>query len=168
MQSYNNNIIADAFQAIEVRLPGVAATGQTQTQWSFPDLPYLRPLMAYIQALEFYSIGAVTNSPVSGTANVTVAIAQKTSLTIYGSIQGVKQGNQIVQQMPVYRLNNIQDATPAPFAQQIMKFKDLQIDWTKTQLNIASAPANTTDMAFCFGVYFNFAAGSLMNDFTGK
>lgn len=167
MQSFNNNIIADAFQAIEVRLPGLGG-GQSQTQWSFPDLPYLRPQMAFIQAIEWYALAAVTNSPVSGTANVSLAIAQKTSITIYGSIPNVKQGNQIVQQMPIVRLNNIQDATPSPFAQQIMKFNDLQIDWTKTQLNIASAPNNTTDMAFCFGVYFNFANESLMNDFRGR
>jgi hypothetical protein len=147
---------------------GAGATAQTQTQWSFPDLPYLRPLMAYIQALEFYAVAAVTNSPVSGTPNVTLTIAQKTSITIYGGIEGVKQGNQIVQQMPLVRLNNMQDGVVSPFAQQIMKFNDLQIDWTKTMLNIASAPANTTDMAFCFGVYFNFKAKSLMNDFTGR
>ena len=165
----STDIIADAYQGIEVRLPAGAGGGaQTQTQWSFPDLPYLRPKMAYIQALEFFAVGAVTNSPVSGTANVTLAIAQKTSITIYGGIEGVKQGNQIVQQMPLVRLNNIQDAVVSPFAQQIMKFNDLQIDWTKTMLNIASAPGNTTDMAFCFGVYFNFNSKSLMNDFTGR
>lgn len=164
MQSYNNNIIADAYQAIEVRLPGVSG-GNTQTQFSFPDLPYLRPNMAYIQALEFYTLASISLSPVSGTPLVSLGIAQKTALTIYGGIAGVKQGNQIVQQMPVLRLNNLQNATPDPFAQQIMKFKDLQIDWTKTTLNLGSAPENTTDMAFVFGCYFNFQPGSLMNDF---
>ncbi len=165
MQSFNNNIIADAFQAVEVRLPGVVSTGQQQTQWSFPDLPYLRPNMAFIQAIEYYTLASITNSPVSGTALPSLGISQKTSITIYGSIPGVKQGNQIIQQMPVLRLNNMQNATPDPFAQQIMKFRDLQVDWTKTMLTIASAPANTTDMAFVFGVYFNFAPGSLMNQY---
>lgn len=163
MDSFNNNIIADAYQAIEVRLPGVATTGQTGQQWNFPDLPYLRPRMAYIQAIEYYTLAAQTLSPVSGTALVSLGISQKTSITIYGSIPNVKQGNQIVQQMPVLRLNNIQVGTADPFAQQIMKFKDLEIDWTKTFLSIASAPANVTDMAFVFGVYFNFKPGSLMN-----
>lgn len=161
----NNNIIADAYQAVEVRIAGIAATGQTQTQWSFPDLPYLRPNMAFIQAIEYYSVNAITFSPVSGTANVSLAIAQKTAVTLYGGIEGVKQGNQIVQQMPILRLNNMQDAVTSPFSHGMMKFRDLQVDWTKSMLNIASAPANTTDMAFVFGVYFNFAAGSLMNDY---
>jgi hypothetical protein len=121
--------------------------------------------MAYIQAIEYYTLASITNSPISGTALPTLAISQKTSITIYGSVPGVKQGNQIIQQLPVLRLNNMQNATPDPFAQQIMKFKDLEVDWTKTMLNIATVPGNTVDMAFVFGVYFNFAPGSLMNEF---
>lgn len=169
----NNNIIADAYQCVEVRLPGVAA-GQTQTQFNFPDLPYLRPRMAYIQAIEYYTLASVTNSPVSGTALPSLAISQKSSLTIYGSVVSVdrngqptyvKQGNQIVQQLPLLRLNNLQNATPDPFANQIFKMRDLEVDWTKTFVQIATAPNNTTDMAFCFGVYFNFQPGSLMNEF---
>jgi hypothetical protein len=130
--------------------------------------------MAFIQAIEIYTVNSVSLSPVSGTALAPTAIAQKTSLTVYGGVNGVradgsiysiKQGNQIVQQMPVLRLNNIQNASTDPFAQQIMKFKDLEVDWTKTFLQVANAPANTTDIAFVFGVYFNFQPGSLMNDF---
>lgn len=161
----NQYIVADAFQAVEVRIPGVSG-GQTQMQYQFPDLPYLRPGMAWIQAIEYYSVNATPNSFVSGTASTTAAIAARTSITIYGSIPGVKQGNQIIQQMPIVRLNNIQDATPSPFSQNMMKFKDLEVDWTKTLLQIVGAvPGNTTDLAYCFGVYFNFKPGSLMNDF---
>jgi hypothetical protein len=164
MQSFNNNIISDAYQAVEVRLPGVAA-GQTQTQFSFPDLPYLRPRMAWIQAMEVYTLASITNSPISGTALPSLAIMQKTAITIYGSVPGVKQGNEIYQRMPILRLNNMQNATPDPFAQQIIKMNDLEIDWTKTMLTIATTPGNTTDMAFVFGVYFNFQPGSHMNEF---
>ena len=164
MQSYNNNIIADAFQAVEVKLPGVGS-GQTQQQFNFPDLPYLRPNMAYIQAIEVYTLASVTNSPISGTALVSLPIMQKTALTIYGGVPDVKQGNEIIQRMPILRLNNLRNAATDPYAQQIMKFRDLQIDWTKTMLTIANSPGNITDMAFVFGVYFNFAPGSLMNQF---
>lgn len=173
MRQVNGNIIADAYQALEVRLPGVSG-GQTQTKFSFPDAPYLRPGMAWIQAIEYYTLASVTNSPISGTALPSLAISQKTSLTIYGSVTSfnpdgsvnyIKQGNQIVQQLPVLRLNNMQNATPDPFAQQIMKFQDLEVDWTKTFLEIATTPGNTTDMAFVFGVYFNFKPGNLMNSF---
>jgi hypothetical protein len=67
--------------------------------------------------------------------------------------------------MPVLRLNNLQNATPDPFARTMMKFRDMSVDWTKSFIQIASSPNNTTDIAFVFGVYFNFKPGSLMNDF---
>lgn len=163
----NPYIKSDAFQAVEVRLPGVSGGGQTQTQFNFPDLPYLRPKMAWIQAIEFYTVGSTPYSMVSGTATVTAAIAARTSLTVYGSVPNVKQGNQIIQQIPIVRLNAMQAAAaPEPFSQSIMLLNDLEIDWTKTYLQVVGgAPANTTDLAYCFGVYFNFKPGSQMNEF---
>lgn len=161
----NNNILADAYQAVQITIPGVASTGQTGTTFQFPDLPYLRPRQAYIQAIEVYTLASVSLSPVSGTALASLGIMQKTALTLYGGIDGVKQGNQIVQQIPVLRLNNLQNATPDPFAVNIMKFNNLEVDWTKSFITIGSAPANTSDVAVVFGVYFNFSNKSLMNDF---
>ena len=33
---------AAKYELVELLVPGVASTGQTQVQWNFPDLPKLR------------------------------------------------------------------------------------------------------------------------------
>lgn len=164
------NISADAYQVAEVQLPaGAGSTAQTGQTFPFPDLPYLRPLMAYIQAIEVYTLASVTNSPVSGTALASLAIMQRSSLTLYGGVAGVKQGNQIIQQMPLVRLNNMQNATPDPFSLNMMMLNDMQVDWTKSFVNVNPVPNNTTNMVFLFGIYFNFNPGSgLMNSFVNS
>ena len=170
MKLPNNNILADAFQVAEVQLPsGAGGTAQNNQQFNFPDLPYLRPLMAYIQAIEVYTLASVTNGPLSGTALASLAIMQRSSLTLYGGITGVKQGNQLIQQMPLVRLNNLQNATPDPFAQNIMILNDMQVDWTKSYVNVNPVPGNTTNMVFLFGIYFNFNPKSgLMNSYANQ
>lgn len=155
MQRNSSPIFSDAYQAVEVVIPGVAG-GQLGTQFNFPDLPYLRPNMAAIQAIEVYTLATQTNGPISGNPLPSLAVMQKSVITLYGGIDGVKQGNQIIQQMPLLRLNNIQNATPDPFSTNMMRFNNLQVDWTKSFIQLASAPANTVSWSYFFGIYFNF------------
>lgn len=146
----------DAYQAIEIRIPGVSGGGQTGQNWSFPDLPYLRPANARIKGIEVYTIGTITKSPLSGTPLATAANLQTAFLTLYGGIDGVKQGNEIIQRVPLLRLNVIQNATPDPFVRSVFSLQSMQVDWTKCNVIFQTAPGNTSDIAVCFGVYFDF------------
>jgi hypothetical protein len=145
-----------------VQVQGVSG-GQTGTQFNFPDLPYLRPNSANIVAIEYYTVNTLTNGTVSNTASASIAIAKTASLTIYGGIKNpvtglpVKSGNEIIQRVPVLRLNNIQNASTDPFSRNIFLLNDLQVDWTKCFISLSAAPANTTNICFCFGVYFNYS-----------
>jgi len=151
----------DAYQAVEIQIAGVSG-GQTGTQFNFPDLPYLRPNSADIVAVELYTINTLTNSTVSNTATASIAIMKTAALTLYGGIlnpengEPVKQGNEIIQRVPALRLNNIQNASTDPFSRNIFLLNNMQVDWTKSFISLSAAPANTTNISFCFGVYFNF------------
>lgn len=148
----------DAYQAVEIVLPA----GTTAQKFNFNDLPYLRPDAANIVAIEAYTATSLTNSPISNNALATIAQMKTASLTLYGGIenpetgQKVKQGNQIIQQVPVLRLNNIQNATPDPFSRNIFLLNSMVVDWTKSYIELTAAPGNANAASFVFGVYFNF------------
>lgn len=159
---YNyNGIEYDAYQAIEVTIPGMSG-GQTGTIFNFQDQPYLRPDSADIVAIETYTINTLTNGTVSGTPVASVAITKTASLTLYGgkndtaSGRPIKQGNQIIQAVPVLKLNNIQNASTDPFTREIFKLNEIVVDWTKSYVQLSAAPANTTNICLCFGIYFNW------------
>lgn len=164
MSSTNNErfLKYDAYQCIEVKIKGVAG-GQTARVFNFPDLPYLRPDSARIVGIETYPAGASAFSPVS---NVPVyAALENINLTLYGGIENpengvaIKQGNQIIQNVPLFRLNNMNwddSNKQGVYTDNIFLLNNMVIDWTKSQINFAVDPANTTDQAVIFGVYFNF------------
>lgn len=148
----------DAFQAVEIVLPA----GTTGQKFNFPDLPYLRPDSANIVALEAYTVNTLTNSPISNTPLATITVMKTAALTLYGGIenpengQAIKQGNQIIQQVPVLRLNNIQNASNDPFSRNIFLLNNMVVDWTKSSIELSAAPGNANAASFVFGVYFNF------------
>ena len=149
------NFTYDAYQAAEIIIPGVAG-GQTGNTFSFPDLPYLRPANAFIKGIEIYTINTITKSPLTGTALATAANLQTAFLTIYGGVPGVKQGNEIIQRVPLYKLNTVQNATPDPFSRSVFSLNSMQVDWTKSNVTFQTAPGNTTAIAIAFGIYFDF------------
>jgi hypothetical protein len=149
------NFSYDAYQAAEIIIPGVAG-GQTQQTYSFPDLPYLRPANARIKGIEIYTINTITKSPLTGTALATAANLQTGFLTLYGGIDGVKQGNEIIQRVPLYKLNTVQNASTDPFSRSVFILNSMQVDWTKCNIIFQTAPGNTTNVAVAFGVYFDF------------
>lgn len=145
----------DAFQSVEIQIP--AST--TQTKFPFPNLPYLQAGSAKIKAIEIYTRDVITNSPISKVAVNTVAELQKISLTLYGGKTDgnvvIKQGNQIVQEVPVMRLNQ-QQASGTPYNQNVYLLDSLDIDWTKSFIEYAAAPANGSNAVVLFGVYFDW------------
>jgi hypothetical protein len=81
------NFIKMAFKAakyelVELLVPGVAVTGQTQTQWSFPDLPKLR--YTALLALETFAVDTLAVSP-NNVALPSAAIMQKSYLVLYSN-----------------------------------------------------------------------------------
>lgn len=152
------NLQYDAFQLVEIVLPA-NTTGQ---KFNFNDLPYLRPDAAGIVAIETYTPNSLTSSPVSGNALPTITVMKTASLTLYGGINDpvtgkpIKQGNQIIQQVPVLRLNSMQNASTDPFNRNLFLLSNLSVDWTKSYVELTAAPGNTNAASFVFGVYFNF------------
>ncbi len=149
------NFSYDAFQAAEIIIPGVAG-GNTSTTFSFPDLPYLRPANALIKGIEVYTINTITKSPLTGTTLASIANMQTGFLTLYGGLENVKQGNEIIQRVPLFKLNTIQNASTDPFSRSVFCLNSMQVDWTKCNVTFQTAPGNTTNIAVAFGVYFDF------------
>jgi hypothetical protein len=134
------------FELVEISVPGVASTGQTGTRWNFPDLPKLR--YTSLQALQVFSIATLTIAP-SGQALSSTAILQKSYLVLYSND---RQDNYNV---PLLSLNCIQDASNTPFQRGLYEFSGQKATWDKSYISIASAPANTVNFSFVFGIYYN-------------
>ncbi len=73
---------AAKYELVELLVSGVAVTGQTQTQWNFPDLPKLR--YTALMALETFAVDTITVSP-NNVALPTAAIMQKSYLVLYSN-----------------------------------------------------------------------------------
>jgi hypothetical protein len=149
------NFEFDAIQAVEIIVPGVSG-GNTQQLFQFPQLSYLAPNSAEIVGIEILTINTITKSPISGTALVTAANLQTSFLTLYGGIKGVILGSEVIQRVALNRLNVVQNATPDPFVREVMPLNKMQVDWTKSNVYMQTAPGNTGNVAFVFNVYFNY------------
>jgi len=145
----------DAVQSVEIIVQGVSG-GQTQQNFPFPDLPYLRPANARIKGIEILTDPTITKSPLSGLPLPTAANLQTAFLTLYGGLDGVIQGNELYQRIALNRLNVVQNATPSPFVRGVFPVKNMQVDWTKSNVYFQTAPGNTATMAVVFNVYFDF------------
>ena len=154
----NIGLSFDAFQVAEISIPANTA----QTKFPFPDQPYLRPANAIIKAIEIYVPATITNSPVTGTALSTVAELKKTALTLYGGKYtdgnriAIKEGNQVIQQIPTLRINSSSGAAGDSYNQNIFVLDSLSIDWTKSFIEYTTAPANGSAAAMVFGIYFDW------------
>lgn len=135
---------AQKFEFVEIPVAGVAVTGQTGTIWSFPDLPKLR--YTSLLAMSVYSPNNVTVTP-SGNTPVTLAILQKSFLVLYAN------DRQDLYRIPLTDLNRTQASTD-PFVRQLFEFNGQKVTWDKSFVQIGSAPGNTTNLSFCFGIHY--------------
>jgi hypothetical protein len=137
---------AAKYELVELLVPGVAG-GQTQTQFSFPDLPKLR--WTALMALETFAVDTLTVSP-NNVALPSAAILQKSYLVLYSNER------QDLFRIPLISLIRTQATTgaSAPFVRSLPEFSGQKITWDKSYVTIASAPANTTNISFVFGVYY--------------
>jgi len=138
---------AAKYELVELLVPGVAVTGQSQTQWNFPDLPKLR--YTSLLAMESFAVDTVTVSP-NNVAAPTAAIMQKSYLVLYANER------QDLYRIPLVSLIRTQaTSTPsAPFVRALYEFQGQKVTWDKSYISIASAPGNTTNFSFIFGVYY--------------
>ena len=135
---------AKKFEFVEIQVPGVAVTGQTGTMWSFPDLPKLRSTS--LLALSIYTPNNLTVTP-AGNTPITTAILQKSYLVLYA------EDRQDLYRIPLTDLNRTQASTD-PFVRQLYEFSGQQVTWDKSYVQVGSAPGNTTNLSFCFGIHY--------------
>ena len=137
---------AAKYELVEVLVPGVGG-GQTQVQWSFPDLPKLR--YTSLLAMESWAIDTLEKSP-NNVDTPTAAIMEKSYLVLYSNER------QDLFRIPLVSLIRTQatNSPSAPFVRSLPEFSGQKITWDKSYITIASAPANTTNISFVFGVYY--------------
>jgi hypothetical protein len=139
------------FQAVEIPV----AQNSTLVQYNFPDQQNLRN--AEITAIEIYTSETLAKSPVTGSNLISVADLQKTSLLLY-------QGDvQLTYYLPVLALNRYQggSAFTAPFVRALFELDNVVISWTKSLVQLASAPASVAGApaVFAFGIYYELPKG---------
>jgi hypothetical protein len=134
------------YELVELLVPGVAG-GQTQTQWSFPDLPKLR--YTSLMAMETFGVDQMTVSP-NNVAVSTAVILQKSYLVLYANER------QDLYRIPLISLVRTQATTGAstPFVRALYEFNGQKVTWDKSFVQIASAPGNTSNYSYIFGVYY--------------
>lgn len=140
----------DRFEAVEIAVP----LNSTLTRFYFPDLPNLRN--ARVSAIEIYTAGLISKTPLTGSTPVTTADLQKSFLTLYvGDLQKVYN-------LPMLKFNNsvaYNSATSQndPYVFQLPVVDGMTISWVKSYVTLPSALV-TTNVAYSFGVYYSFIA----------
>lgn len=159
----------DGYQVAQISIPA----SSTDTEFTFPNLPYLDPKKASIVAMDITTFTTAAIAPAGG-STATAAVYGRGSLTLVGSmpkrdpntgiIQRDGAGNplllraegNIVERVPLIRLNVIQNSTPDPFSREYFLLNDAMIDFQKCKVYFPSGPNNGgTAMQLVFGVYYN-------------
>jgi len=133
----------DRYEAVEISVP----SGSTLTRFYFPDLPNLRN--AKITAIQVYTAGSITATPLTGSTPVTTADLKKSFLTLYeGDLQ-------LIYNTPMVGLNNIVNSAADPYSFELPAINGITISWVKSYVVLPTALA-TTGVAYSFGVYYHF------------
>lgn len=133
----------ERFEAVEINVP----SGSTLTRFYYPDLPNLRN--AKITAIQVYTAGTITATPLTGSTPVTTADLKKSTLTLYeGDLQ-------LVYNIPLLNFNNIVNSAADPYTFELPAVNGMTISWVKSYVNVPTALA-TTGVAYSFGVYYHF------------
>ena len=128
------------YQSIEIPV----SNGSTLTKYFFQDQPQLRN--AAINAIQVFTPGNMTATPVTGSTPVTLADLKKATITLYsGDLQ-------VILNLPLLSLNNISNGTD-PYVFELPNIDGIVISWVKSYVTFATAPA-TTNVAISFGAYY--------------
>jgi hypothetical protein len=96
--------------------------------------------------MSVYTGTNITATPLGNTA-MTTAIIQKSFLVLYAN------DRQDLYRIPLTDLNRTQASTD-PFVRQLFEFNGQKVTWDKSFVQIGSAPGNTTNLSFCFGIHY--------------
>jgi hypothetical protein len=129
----------------------------TATKFNIPDQPQLRTDQdadVVIQAIETFSIFDVALSP-NNVAVASEVILQSTYLTLY--IDG-EESIYRVPMLQLHRITNTMNGSGVTIGatQEISKFKNLQVDWTKSYFSTPQPYGGGTFASFSFllGVHY--------------
>jgi hypothetical protein len=155
------------FRMVTLKVVGIPG-GNTQTVIAFNNTNTADLRFARIQAMEVYWENDMSHAQPENTPVISDIISNKMSLVFEtndpddttkakgkdGRFTGTSQTQKWI---PANALHRMQSTNGAPFVRQLMLFKDLYVTWEKSFLQIAPGGLNnTTDLAFCLGVYYTF------------
>ena len=141
------------YQLVEVVLQGVSG-GNQQVRVQFPDQPYLRNRK--IMGIDIYDFGSVTNSPAQN-APATIANLKTAFLTLYLNDPGAPTDlGEWINLVPLVRFNNQESPGVATenFARMPFNMVGQSVQWEKCYITLAAPLANTANVSFLFGIYF--------------
>lgn len=137
------------YELIELVVPGVASTGQTQTRWNFPDLPKLR--YTALQAISLFTAGTITASPLNNPLLPTTVLA-KSYLVLYAN------DRTDLYRIPLLEMNRVQNLASGvsdPFVRGLFEFNNQKVTYEKSYIEIASSPGNVVNQSFLLGIYYS-------------
>jgi hypothetical protein len=157
------------FRLVTLKIPGMPG-GNKSNQFQFTDQADIR--YSRCLALECYFNNDLNFSVPEPLPVVQDLFAPLCSLTLETNdpddLNGSKTNSpgrfssttQTQKWLPCTAIHRVQSfgLTPAPFVRQLLQYKDLYIAWQKSFLNVGGANGfnNTTDIAFCLGVWYTF------------
>jgi len=135
------------YQLISINVPA----NSTGTRYNFPDQPNLRT--AGLTSVATYSDKAISIGP-NGEAVSPIEDFKKAYLVL------VNGNQEDIFRIPLVELNRVVpnnfDATEyVPAITHLIEFMGQQIDWSKSYIQLGSAPSVSTAFSFFFGIYYN-------------
>jgi hypothetical protein len=130
------------YELLEINIPA----NQTATRFNIPDQPQLRTDQdadIAIQGIEAFDVNGVPLSP-NNFPVVSLAFLQQTYITLY------VEGEESIYRIPLIQLKRIANETAtSPYQWNLQKFKNIQVDWTKSYF--------FTPAAYGAGVFATFS-----------
>lgn len=144
------NKIAKNSQLIEVVIPASFSAGQ-QAIGQQNQLTNTK-----IQAIEVYCDADMTKSP-SGNAIIPAASLKLLYLTLYckGTSGGDKEGTNVAQ-IPFASLHRLNVSSGASHIYDLQEFDDLDIDWQKSYVTIASGTTWSVLYSVIINVFYRY------------
>ena len=140
-------------QLVELKVFGVATTGNTGTRFQFQDQPYLR--FKSIVGIDTYNNSDVPTSP-TGASVITPAQLITGFLTLYiNDVDNPSSVGEWMQNIPLVMMHRVGSPTTSNvFVFDPMLMAGQTIIWDKSYVTLSTPLANTTDKSFLFNVYF--------------
>lgn len=141
-------------QSVELQVPGVAVTGNSQTNFQFTPQTFLqdKPTLS----IETFCADDVTTSPL-GNAIITIAQLKTAYINFY--FQDPKKpgrAGEYIKQRPLITFHRVHAGNTNAFVWEIPKMVGQIIVWEKSSIIIPTAFANTTNLSFLFDVSYEF------------